>query len=87
MFRRLQPAPRDAAVGRYRLIGRGGEWFAFKTIDRRPEFDHIVRLDAPAVRGELEVPLQGLARPSEAVQQAFQAKGLTELYFETDDLR
>jgi hypothetical protein len=87
MFRRLQPAPRDAALGRYRVIGRGGEWFAFKMIDRRPDFDHIVRLDAPAVRGEVDVALQGLARPDAAVQRAFQARGLTEIYFETDDLR
>lgn len=87
LFRRLNPAPREAATGRYRLIGQGSEWFAFKTIDRRPDFDHIVRLEAPALRGEGEVPLQGLARPDAAVQRAFQARGLSSLYFETDDLR
>lgn len=87
LFRRLSPALRDAATGRYRLIGQGGEWFAFKTIDRRPDFDHIVRLDAPVPRGEVEVPLQGLERPGAAVQRAFQARGLAEVYFETGDLR
>lgn len=87
LFRRLGAAPREAATGRYRLIGKGGEWFAFMIIDRRPDFDHIVRLEAPGVTGEAAVPLQGLARPNAAVQQAFKAKGLTELYFETDDLR
>jgi len=87
LFRRLKPAPRDAATGRYRLIGKGDEWFAFKTIDRRPDFDHIVRLDTPALRGEVEVPLHGLARPDAAVQRALKARGLTEIYFETDDLR
>jgi hypothetical protein len=87
LFRRLGTAPREAAAGRYRLIGRGSEWFAFKTIDRRPDFDHIVRLEAPVTRGEVEVPLQGLGRPDAAVQRAFQARGLTEIYFETGDLR
>jgi hypothetical protein len=87
LFRRLNPAAREAATGRYRLIGKGNEWFAFKTIDRRPDFDHIVRLDSPQTRGEVEVALQGVAKPNAAVQQAFKAKNLTEVYFETDDLR
>lgn len=87
LFRRLSAAPREAATGRYWLIGRGDEWFAFKRIDRRPDFDHIVRLDAPQARGEADVTLQGLARPNDAVQRAFKAKGLAEIYFETDDLR
>jgi hypothetical protein len=87
LFRRLDATPREAATGRYRLIGRGGEWFAVKTLDRRPDFDHILRLEAPARHGEAEVPLQGLARPGAAVQQAFKARGATEIYFETDDLR
>lgn len=86
-FSRLQAAPRDAATGRYRLVGRGDEWFAFKQIDRRPDFDHILRLATPAVRGEARVPLRGLARPTAAVQRAFQASGVAELHFETDDLR
>lgn len=87
LFRRLDAAPREAAVGSYRLLGRGAEWFAFKTIDRRPDFDHIVRLDAPTRRGTVSVPLQGLAPPDAAVQRAFGARGITTLYFETDDLR
>ncbi|MGM9482325.1 hypothetical protein ACS5PN_14135 [Roseateles sp. NT4] len=85
VFRRLSPAERDAATGRYRLIGQGQEWFAFKTIDRRPDFDHIVRLHSPGVKGEVDVALQGVKRPD--VQRAFKARGLTEIYFETDDLR
>ncbi len=87
LFRRLKPVLREAGTGRYRLIGNGDEWFAFKAIDRRPDFDHIVRLDAPQVRGEVEIALQGVNKPNAAVQRAFQAKGLTEIYFETDDLR
>lgn len=85
LFRRLSAAERDAPSGRYRLIGKGSEWFAVKTIDRRPDFDHIVRLEAPQARGEVEVALQGLGRPD--VQRAFKARGFTEIYFETDDLR
>ena len=87
LFRRLKTAAREAATGRYRLIGKGSEWFAIKTIDRRPDFDHIVRLEAPALRGEARVQLQGLAKPGDAVRLAFKAKGATEIYFETEDLR
>lgn len=86
LFRRLQPQPRDAGIGHYRLVGQGQEWFAFKLIDRRPDFDQIVRLDAPGRHGEADVPLQGLRNPGTAVQRAFQARGLRELYFETADL-
>jgi hypothetical protein len=87
LFRRLSTTRRGAATGRYRLIGKGDEWFAFKTIDRRPDFDHIVKLASPQVRGEAEVALKGLAKPDDALQRAFKARGLTELYFETGDLR
>ncbi|MDR7270734.1 hypothetical protein J2X20_003392 [Pelomonas saccharophila] len=87
LFRRLSSAERDAATGRYRLIGKGNEWFAFKTIDRRPDFDHIVRLQAPEVKGEVDVALRGVNRPNAAVRRAFKAGRLTEIYFETDDLR
>lgn len=87
LFRRLSTAEREAPNGRYRLIGKGSEWFAFKIIDRRPDFDHIVRLQSPEVKGEVDVTLQGIARPNAAVQRAFKAKGLIEIYFETDDLR
>jgi hypothetical protein len=86
LFRRLSPAPREAATGRYRLIGRGREWFAFKLIERRPDFDHIVRVERPQVRGEIDIALQGVTRPNDAVQRAFKAAALTEIYFETDDL-
>jgi len=87
LFRRLQAAKRSGATGHYRLIGKGDEWFAFKRIDRRPDFDHIVRLEAPAKHGEADVALQGVKKPNASVQRAFQAKGLTEIYFETGDLR
>ena len=87
LFRRLDPSPRVAATGRYQLVGTGDEWFAFKLIDRRPDFDHIVRLAVPAVRGEVSVALSGLNRSTLSVQCAFQAPGAAEIYFETDDLR
>ena len=86
-FGELSAASREAAKGRYRLIGKGSEWFAFKIIDRRPDFDHLVRLEVPARHGEVDVPVQGLARPDDSVRQAFKARGLTTIYFETDDLR
>ena len=42
---------------------------------------------AVPLRGEVDVALRGVSRPRAAVQRAFKAKGLTEIYFETDDLR
>lgn len=87
LFRRLDATPRDGAVGHYWLVGRGAEWFAFKRIDRRPDFDHIVRLHAPRRRGEADVALRGVEHPGDAVRQAFQADSAAEIYFETGDLR
>lgn len=89
LFRRLDPAPRAGSAGRYRLVGKGSEWFAFKVIDRRPDFDHIVRVESPGVMRDVTVPLQGLTRgrPSVELLQAFRARRVTELYFETGDLR
>jgi hypothetical protein len=87
LFRRLDPRPREAATGHYRLVGQGSEWFAVKEIDRRPDFDHIVRLTTPQIRARTLVRLRGLAPPGDAVQSAFKAAALTEIYFETDDLR
>lgn len=87
LFRRLDSAMRESAVGRYRLVGQGEEWFAFKEIDRRPDFDHIVRLSSPAGMDRADVHLQGLQRPNDALLRAFKARGLTEIHFETDDLR
>lgn len=87
LFRRLDPAPRELPVGSYRLIGKGSEWFAFKVIDRRPDFDHIVRVESPGVTRDVTVPLQGLGRPRVEVLHAFRARRVTELYFETGDLR
>lgn len=89
LFRRLDPAPRTGSAGRYRLVGKGSEWFAFKVIDRRPDFDHIVRVESPGEMRDVTVPLQGLRRdrPSVELLQAFRARRVTELYFETGDLR
>jgi hypothetical protein len=88
MFKRLSPAARGGRIGRYHLLGHGAEWFAFKEIDRRPDFDQIVRLTAPT-RHEpvLRLLLDGVQPPGAALQQAFGATALTELYFETGDLR
>lgn len=87
LFRRLDPTPRAGNVGRYRLIGRGQEWFALKEIARRPDFDHILRVTAPAGEDRVDVPLQGLERPNNALQRALKAQAVTEIYFETEDLR
>lgn len=87
LFRRLDLTPRRSDTGRYRLVGAGDEWFAFKEIDRRPDFDHIVRLAAPQIVDRADVPLHGLQRPREALLRAFKARSLADLYFETDDLR
>ena len=88
VFRRLDPAERQGSVGHYKLVGAGAERFAFKLIDRRPDFDHIVRLVDPAARpAGIDVPLHQVANPGAALREAFRAKSLVEIYFETGDLR
>jgi hypothetical protein len=83
-FQRLSAAPREAATGRYQVLGRGAEWFAFKHIDRRPDCDHIVRLARRPALTEVDVALSGLARPDLAA--ALGVPVAAELYFETADL-
>jgi hypothetical protein len=96
VFRRLNAAQRSAPIGRYVLVGAHTEWFALKEIDRRPDFDHLLRLSggpAPKTRA-VRVAVPQLAAPSVATLNAALAQELgpgwraeQTLYFETDDLR
>jgi hypothetical protein len=43
-FHRLSPAEKKSTAARYHLIGKNQEWFLFKEIDRRPDFDLIMAL-------------------------------------------
>ncbi len=85
LFRRLDPSLRERSLGRYRVVGRGREWFAFKEIDRRPDFDHIVRLSGRPQARMLDLPLTGLRQPD--LRGPFGVQQAAEIYFETDDLR
>lgn len=85
--RRLDPTRRAARTGRYLLLGQADEWFAFKHLDRRPDVDHLLRLHAPARRGEVTVPVPDGAPTPEAVRLACGAQAVVELYAETEDLR
>lgn len=100
-FRRLDPSPRAGSIGDYHLVGRGREWFAFKQIDRRPDFDHLLALNAP--RGVRSADLAnkvvhlagiGLSQPSpKRIEQALRRqlgngwRVRRDIYFETDDLQ
>jgi hypothetical protein len=96
VFRRLSTALRSTSVGRYVLVGADTEWFAVKEIDRRPDFDHIVRLSGGAApkANAFRVPVATLNQPETAALNAALVQQLgpgwrTEqtLYFETGDLQ
>ncbi len=96
MFRRLNPACRTAQVGRYIVVGADSDWFAVKEIDRRPDFDHIVRLRSggPAKAKAIIVATPTLEPTSPSIlnnaltqQLGVGWRGEQTLYFETDDLR
>jgi hypothetical protein len=78
------------------LVGADTEWFAVKEIDRRPDFDHIVRLSGGAApkANAFRVPVPTLNQPETAALNAALVQQLgpgwrTEqtLYFETGDLQ
>lgn len=55
---------RTSMAARYRLNGKGTEWFAFKVLNRWPDFDPVVRLASPGAMRDVTVPLQGLGQRS-----------------------
>lgn len=99
LYQPLSAERRPANMGHYLVIGKGKERFALKKIDRRPDFDWISVLHAPAsltLPAELLIPNQQkagklLAPDSKAWQKALhpwrgKAKIGRNLYFETGDL-
>ncbi len=100
-FRRLDPSLRAGRIGDYHLIGRGREWFAFKQIDRRPDFDHLLALNPPrGVRPAnfankvVHLAGIGLSQPSpRMIEQALRRqlgsgwRVRRDIYFETGDLQ
>ena len=79
-FQRLDPATRSRGEARYLPVGN----YLFKQLDSRPDFDHIVKLAAPA-QGPLTVRKSGVENPEAALGRLAPLAGT--VYFETGDLR
>lgn len=93
LFRRLSPQTLENASARYMQVGTGRQRFLVKTIDSRPDFDHIVAYRAlpGADTASVTVPKVALQQPAArelaaALGVAPSAIGGT-VYFYTDDLR
>lgn len=101
LFKRLADVAHIHSAGRYHVVGAGREFFAVKTIDRRPDFDVIVAMQPMPKSVALPTTLQYVSLPTDnlqaprpaALQQALHAQGATmlrvgpTLYFETEDLK
>ncbi|WP_229415929.1 hypothetical protein [Pseudoduganella armeniaca] len=93
LFRRLSPATSENASARYMQVGTGRQRFLVKTIDSRPDFDHIVgyRAVPGADTASVTVPKVALQQP--AARELAAALGVAPaaiggtVYFYTDDLR
>ena len=79
-FQRLDPANRTRDEAHYLPVGK----YLFKRLDSRPDFDHIVKLGAPA-QGPITIRKNGLANPEETLGRVAPVAGT--VYFETGDLR
>ena len=93
LFRRLSPQMLENTGARYLQVGTGRQRFLVKTIDSRPDFDHIVAYRAApgADTASVTVSKVGLKQPSArelaaALEVPAAAIGGT-VYFYTDDLR
>jgi len=93
LFRRLLPETVESATARYMQVGTGRQRFLVKTIDSRPDFDHIVayRATPGADTQSITVPKLALQQPSpralaDALGVAPSAIAGT-VYFDTNDLR
>lgn len=79
-FQRLDPSMRTRAEAEYLPAGK----YLFKRLDSRPDYDHIVKLAAPA-SGPLRVGKKDLSNPEAALGSLVPVVGT--VYFETGDLR
>jgi len=79
-FQRLDPSMRTRAEAEYLPAGK----YLFKRLDSRPDYDHIVKLAAPAP-GPLRVARQDLSNPEAALGRLAPVAGT--VHFETGDLR
>lgn len=80
VYRPLVATARVREEARYLPVGR----FLVKEIDSRPDYDHIVALNAPAP-APVTIRKAGLANPESALARIVPVQAT--LYFETGDLR
>ena len=89
-FARIDPAAKPAATAEYQPVGRGHTWFLVKEVRARPDFDHVVMLSSTSAPPEIELPVNGIARPADSAIKAMLA-GRTNVvgtvYYDTKDLQ
>ena len=90
-FRQLSALPARSATTRYLQLGTGKQRFLLKQIDSRPDFDHVLAVQArPSARGgAVVVSKTGLQQSADAAimraMPGLEVKGT--VYFSTQDLR
>ena len=91
LFRRLLPHGAVASTARYLQLGTGARRFLVKQVDSRPDFDHIVAIDAASATPTAVVvaPKTGLTKTLDTVIEALLpgARVRATLYYATEDLQ
>lgn len=91
LFRQLAPDYKQSAAAHYLQIGSGGSRYLVKEIDSRPDFDHIVAVQASGRTPAMPVLVakKGLGQPpAAALEKALPgAKVRGTVYYFTDDLK
>jgi hypothetical protein len=89
-FVQLDPHARPAATARYLPIGQGRTWFLVKEVHARPDFDHVVMLSSTRKPGAIDVQVNGIVRPADAMLKAMLPMHTTvvgTVYYDTEDLQ
>jgi len=93
LFRRLSPQTSENPSARYLQVGQGRQRFLVKTIDSRPDFDHIVAYRAVPGVDMASVTVSKVALQQPSPRELAAALGVPPsaiggtVYFSTDDLR
>jgi len=93
LFRRLSLQTAESTSARYLQVGEGRQRFLVKTIDSRPDFDHIVAYRAAPGADTASVTVAKVALQQPSAREIAAALGVPAsavggtVYFYTDDLR
>jgi hypothetical protein len=89
-FEHLDAGARPSDVSHYEPVGQGATWFLVKAVHARPDFDHVVMLDAASSPGAIDVAARGIAKPADAAISAKlppMARLVGTVYYDTEDLQ